>query len=85
MQRGMNTKAEIIGLLEGRPEEFLEKIRQFILDLDGREFIDFLYPTDPAFAEELEERAAEAREMLDNLKDIDETLRDLESGKIKIQ
>ena len=85
MQRGMNTKGEIIGLLEGRPEEFLEKIRQFILDLDERDYIDFLYPTDPAFAEELEERAAEAREMLENLRDIDETLRDLESGKIKIQ
>jgi hypothetical protein len=81
----MNTKAEIIGLLEGRPEQFLEKIRQFILDLGEREFIDFLYPPDPAFAEELEERAAEAQEMLENLKDIDETLRDLESGKIKIQ
>ena len=81
----MKTKGEIIGLLEGRPEEFLEKIRQFILDLDGREFIDFLCPTDRGFGEELEERAAEAREMLENLRDIDETLRDLESGKIKIQ
>jgi hypothetical protein len=85
MQRGTNTKAEIIALLEGRPEEFLEKIRQFILDLDEREYADFLYPPDPAFAEELEERAAEAREMLENLRDIDETLRGLESGKIKIQ
>ena len=85
MQRGTNTKAEIIALLEGRSKEFLEKIRQFILDLDERDYIDFLYPTDPAFAEELEERAAEARKMLENLRDIDETLRDLESGKIKIQ
>ena len=85
MQRGTNAKSEIIALLEGRPEEFLQRIRQFILDLDERDYIDFLYPPDPAFAEELEERAAEAREMLENLKDIDETLRDLESGKIKIQ
>ena len=78
-------KSEIIALLEGRPEEFLQRIRQFILDLDERDYIDFLYPPDPAFAEELEEGAAEARELLENLKDIDETLRDLESGKIKIQ
>ena len=85
MQREKNTKSAILALLEGRPEEFLEKIRQFILDLDEREYADFLYPPDPAFAEELEERAAEARELLENLKDIDETLRDLESGKIKIQ
>ena len=85
MQRETNAKSEILALLESRPEEFLEKIRQFILDLDDREYIDFLYPTDPGFGEELEERAAEAREMLENLRDIDETLRDLESGKIKIQ
>ena len=85
MERDTNTKAEIIGLLESRPQEFLEKIRQFILDLDEREYIDFLYPTDPGFGEELEERAAEAREMLENLRNIDETLRDLETGKIKIQ
>ena len=85
MQRGTNTKAENIALLEGRSKEFLEKIRQFILDLDEREYADFLYPPDPAFAEELQERAAEAREMLENLRDIDETLRELESGKIKIQ
>jgi hypothetical protein len=85
MQRETNTKSEILALLEGRPEEFLQRIRQFILDLDERDYIDFLYPRDPAFAEELEERAAEAREIPENLKDIDETLRDLESGKIKIQ
>jgi hypothetical protein len=85
MQRETNTKSEILALLEGRPEEFLENIRQFILDLDERDYIDFLYPTDPGFGEELEERAAEAREMLGNLGDINETLRDLESGKIKIQ
>jgi hypothetical protein len=85
MQRETNTKAEILTLLEGRPEEYLKKIRQFILDLDEREYIDFLYPPDPGFAEEFEERAAEAREMLENLRDIEETLRDLDSGKIKIQ
>jgi len=44
MQRGTNTKSEIIALLEGRPEKFLQKIRQFILDLDERDYIDFLYP-----------------------------------------
>jgi hypothetical protein len=71
--------------LKGRPEEFLERIRQFILDLDEREYIDFLYSSDPGFAEELEERAAEAREMLENLRAIEETLHDLDSGKIKIQ
>ena len=81
----MNTKAEIIGLLEGRPEEFLEKIRQFILDLDEPEFIDFLYPLDPGFAEELEEHAVEANAILENLRDIEGTLRDLDRGKIKIQ
>ena len=85
MERETNTRSEILALLEGRPEEFLEKIRQLILNLDEREYIDFLYPTDPGFEEELEERAAEAREMLENLRDIEETLCDLESGKIKIQ
>ena len=73
MHRGTNTKAEILTLLEGRPEEFLEKIRQFILDLDEREYIDFLYPPDPGFAEELEEGAAEAKAMLENLRDIEGT------------
>ncbi len=85
MQRETKTKAEILTLLEGRPEDFLEKMRQFILDLDEREYIDFLYPPDPGFAEELEERAAEAREMLENLRDIEATLDDLDRGKIKIQ
>ena len=83
--QGMNTKAEIIALLEGRREEFLEKVRQFILDADELDYADFLYPLDPDFAQDLEERAAEAREMLENLRDIKETLRDLDSGKIKIQ
>ena len=85
MQTGTNTKTEIIALLEGRTEEFLGKIRQFILDLDELEYIDFLYPLDPDFAQELDERAAEARAMLENLRDIEATLRGLDSGKIKIQ
>jgi hypothetical protein len=85
MQRGRNTKAEILGLLEGRSEEFHEKIRQFILDLDEREYIDFLYPSDSGFAEELEEHAAEAKTILENLRDIGGTLRGLDRGKIKIQ
>jgi hypothetical protein len=85
MQRGTNAKSEIIALLEGRPEEFLQRIRQFILDVDEREYIDFLYPLDPAFAGELEEYAAGAKAILENLRDIEGTLRDLDSGKIKIQ
>ncbi len=85
MQRGTNTRAEVLALLEGRSEEFLEEIRQFILDLDEREYIDLLYPLDTVLAEELEERAAEAKEMLENLRDIEATLRDLDRGKIKIQ
>ena len=59
--QGTNTKAEIIALLEGRPEEFLGKIHQFIVDLDELEHIEFLYPSDPDFAQELDERAAEAQ------------------------
>ena len=84
MQTGTNTKTEIIALLEGRTEEFLGKIRQFILDLDELEYIDFLYPLDPGFAQ-LDERAAEAREILENLRDIEATLRDMDRGKIRIQ
>ena len=83
--QGTNTNAEIIALLEGRTEEFLGKIRQFILDLDELEYIDFLYPLDPDFAQELHERAAEAQAMLENLRDIEATLRDLDRGKIKVQ
>ncbi len=85
MQRGTNTKAEIIALLEGRPEEFLEKIRQFILDADELDYAEFLYPLDPDFAQELDERAAEAKAMLENLRDIEGTLRDLDRGKIRVQ
>ena len=83
--QGKNTKAEIIALLEGRREESLEKIRQFILDADERDYVDFLYPLDPDFAQDLEERAAEAREMLENLRDMNATLRDLDQGEIKVQ
>ena len=85
MQTGTNTKTEILALLEGRTEEFLGKIRQFILDLDELEYIDFLYPLDPDFAQERHERAAEAQAMLENLRDIEATLRDLDRGKIKVQ
>ena len=85
MQKGTNTKAEIISLLERRSQEGLEKIHQFILDLDELEYIDFLYPSDPDFAQELDERAAEAQAMLENLRDIEATLRGLDSGKIRIQ
>ena len=85
MQKPTNTKAEIISLLENRSEEGLEKIRQFILDLDELEYIEFLYPSDPDFAQELDERAAEAQGMLENLRDIEATLRDLDRGTIRIQ
>lgn len=83
--QGTNSKAEIIALLEGRREESLEKIRRFILDEDERDYADFLYPLDPDFAQELDERAAEAREMLENLSDMNATLRDLDKGNIKPQ
>ena len=85
MEKTVNTKAEIVALLERRSEESLEKIRQFILDADERDYADFLYPVDPDFAQDLEERAAEAREMLENLRDMDATLHDLDQGNIKVQ
>ena len=85
MKTGTNTKTEILALLEGRTEGFLAKVRQFILDMDELEYTDLLYPLDPDFAQELDERAAEARAMLENLRDIEATLRGLDSGKIKIQ
>ena len=85
MEKATNTKAEIISFLEHRSQDGLEKIHQFILDLDELDYIEFLYPSDPDFAQELDERAAEAREMLENLRDIEATLRGLDSGKIKIQ
>jgi hypothetical protein len=83
--QGKNTKAQIIALLKGRREESLEKIRQFILDADELDYAEFLYPFDPDFGQELEERAAEAAEMLENLRDIKATLCDLDRGKMKIQ
>jgi hypothetical protein len=85
MQNGSNTKSEIIALLEGRTQVSLENIRQFILDLDERDYMEFLYPSDPDFAEELYGRAAEAKGMLETLRDIEGTLRDLDRGKIKVQ
>jgi len=85
MQNETNTKAEIIALLEGRTQVSLENIRQFILDLDERDYMEFLYPSDSDFAEELYRRAAEAKGMLETLRDIEGTLRDLDRGKIKVQ
>jgi hypothetical protein len=85
MQNESNTKPEIIALLEGRTQVGLENIRQFILDLDERDYMEFLYPSDPDFAEELYGRAAEAKGMLETLRDIEGTLRDLDRGKIKVQ
>ena len=84
MQNDTKQKAEIIALLEGRTQASLEDIRQFILDLDERDYMEFLYPSDPDFAEELYGRAAEAKGMLETLRDIEGTLRDLDRGKIKV-
>ena len=85
MQNESNTKSEIIALLEGRTQVSLENIRQFILELDEREYMEFLYPLDPDFAEELSERDAEAKAILETVRDIEGTLRDLDRGKIKVQ
>jgi len=85
MDNETNTKAEIIALLEGRTQASLENVRQFILELDERDYMEFLYPLDPDFAEELEARNAEAKEMLETLRDIERTLRGLDRGKIKVQ
>ncbi|MGD0325874.1 MAG: hypothetical protein ABSD45_19290 [Terriglobia bacterium] len=85
MQNESNTKSEIIALLDGRTQVSLENIRQFILDLDERDYMEFLYPSDPDFAEELEARNYEAKGMLETLRDIEGTLRGLDRGKIKIQ
>jgi hypothetical protein len=84
-QNKTNTKAEIIALLEGRMQVRLENIRQFILELDEQDYMEFLYPSDPDFAEELEARNAEAKGILETLRDIEGTLRGLDQGKIKIQ
>ncbi len=85
MQNESNTKSEIIALLEGRTQVSLENIRQFILDLDERDYMEFLYPLDPGFAGELDERSAEAEGMLETLRDIEGTLRGLDQRKIKVQ
>jgi hypothetical protein len=85
MQNESNTKSEIISLLEGRTQVSLENIRQFILELDERDYMEFLYPTDPDFAEELSERDAEAKAILETVRDIEGTLRDLDQGKFRIQ
>ena len=85
MQKASNTKSETIALLEGRTQVSLENIRQFILDLDERDYMEFLYPLDPNFVEELEGRNAEAKGMLETLRDIEGTLRCLDRGRIKIQ
>jgi hypothetical protein len=85
MRNETNTEAEIIGLLEGWTQVSLENIRQFTLDLDERDYMEFPYPSDPDFAEDLEARNAEAMEMLETLWDIEGTLRDLDRGKIKVQ
>jgi len=39
MRNETNTKAEIVGLLKGRTQVGLENIRQFILDLDERDYM----------------------------------------------
>ena len=85
MRNETNTRAEIIALLAGRTHVSLENIRQFILDLDERDHMEFLYPSDPDFTEELDERSAEPKGMLETLRDIEGTLRGLDRGRIKIQ
>ena len=85
MQNETNAKSEIIALLEGRTLVSLENIRQFILDLDERDYMEFLYPSDPDFAEELSKRDAEAKAIVETVRDIEGTLRDLDRGEIKIQ
>ncbi len=85
MENETTKKSEIIALLEGRTQASLENIRQFILDLDERNYMDFLYPSDPDFAQELEGRAAEAKGMLETQMDIEVSLRGLALGKIQVQ
>jgi len=85
MQDETNTKAEIIALLKNRTEASLENIRQSILDLEERDYTEFLYPSDPDFAQELEARNAETKGMLETLRDIEGTLRAVDRGKIEIQ
>jgi hypothetical protein len=85
MQNESDMKSRITALLEGGSEASLENIRQFILELDERDYMEFLYPSDPDFAQELEGRAAEAKGMLETQMDIEVTLRGLALGKIKVQ
>jgi hypothetical protein len=85
MQNESNTKSDIIALVESRTQVGLENIREFILDLDERDYIEFLYPSDPDFAEEISERDAEAKAILQTVRDMEGTLRDLDRGKTKIQ
>ena len=47
--------------------------------------MEFLYPSDPDFTKELDERSAEAKGMLETLRDIEGTLRGLAQGKIRVQ
>jgi hypothetical protein len=44
MHNETNTKAETIALLEGRTQGSLDNIRQFIMDLDERDYMEFLCP-----------------------------------------
>ena len=85
MQSETNTKAEIIALLEGRTQVSLDNIRQFILELDERDYVEFLFLSVPDFAEELNERDAEAKAILETVQDIEGTPRGLDRGEIKIQ
>ena len=64
MQNESDMKSRIIALLEGRSEASLENIRQFILELDERDYMEFLYPSDSDFAEELYRRLLKLRECL---------------------
>ena len=84
MQNESNTKAEIMALLEGWSEAYLDNIRQSILELDERDYTEFLYPCDPDFVEELSERDAEAKAIVETVRDIEGILSGLDRGTIKI-
>ena len=85
MREVTNTESELIGLLEGRREEALQEIHQFVLDMDALDYGEFLYPSDPDFVEDLKERDTEARAILENLEEIEATLLGLAHGKITLQ
>jgi hypothetical protein len=85
MQNEMTTKTEIISLLESRTRVSLENIRQFILDLDKRDHMQFLYPSDPDIMAELDGRDTEATAILQTVRDIEGTLRGLAQAKIRVQ